>query len=141
MRILGIDHGTKRIGLALSDDLGMIAQPVGYLTAQPLSGIWKRLQTIHETTPLDRIVVGMPRNMDGSYGRAADTVNLFIDQLRQKIDLPVETWDERLTSVIANRTLVQAKVTRKKRKGKVDTMAAAIILQGWLDRHQTGRLN
>ena len=141
MRILGIDHGTKRIGLALSDDLGMIAQPVGYLTAQPLSGIWKRLQTIHETTPLDRIVVGMPRNMDGSYGRAADTVNQFIDQLRQKIDLPVETWDERLTSVIANRTLVQAKVTRKKRKGKVDTMAATIILQGWLDRQQTGRLN
>ena len=137
MRVLGIDHGNKRIGLALSDDLGMIAQPVGYLPSHPLSGVWKRLLAIHKATPLDQIVVGMPRNMNGSYGPAAEKVNQFIAQLRQNVNLPVETWDERLTSVMANRTLTQAQVSRKKRKGKVDTMSATIILQGWLDRQQS----
>ena len=136
MRILGLDHGTERIGVALSDDLGMIAQPVEFIPNHPLSGIWERLREIAAATPFELIVIGMPRNMDGSYGPAAEKVKTFIEQLQAEIEIPVKTWDERLSSAQANRVLLQANVSRKKRKGKVDKMAAAIILQSYLDSVQ-----
>ena len=83
----------------------------------------------------------MPRNMDGSYGSAAEAVKQFVEQLRQEMDVPIQTWDERLSSVQANRVLLQANVSRKKRKGNIDKMAAAVILQSYLDSRQlrTGR--
>ena len=136
MRILGLDHGTERIGVAISDDLGMIAQPMEFIPNPPLSGIWERLREIAESSPFERIVIGMPRNMDGSYGPAAEKVKTFIEQLQEEIQIPVKTWDERLSSAQANRVLLQANVSRKKRKGKVDKMAAAIILQSYLDSVQ-----
>ena len=136
MRVLGLDHGTERIGVAMSDDLGMIAQPVEFIPNHPPSGIWERLKSLHAESPYELIVIGMPRNMDGSYGPAAEKVNQFIDQLKDELDVPIKTWDERLSSAQANRVLLQANVSRKKRKGKVDKMAAAIILQSYLDSVQ-----
>ncbi|MBT5708038.1 Holliday junction resolvase RuvX [Verrucomicrobia bacterium] len=136
MRVLGLDHGTERIGVALSDDLGMIAQPLEFIPNHPTPGIWKRLKELLQDFPYELIVIGMPRNMDGSYGPASEKVNQFIEQLKLEIDTPIKTWDERLSSAQANRVLLQANVSRKKRKGKVDKMAAAIILQSYLDSVQ-----
>jgi putative Holliday junction resolvase len=136
MRFLGLDHGTERIGVALSDDLGMIAQPLEFIPNRPTAGIWERLKEILQNSPYELIVIGMPRNMDGSYGPASEKVNQFIEQLKLEIDVPIKTWDERLSSVQANRVLLMANVSRKKRKGKVDKMAAAIILQSYLDSVQ-----
>ncbi len=136
MRVLGLDFGSERIGVALSDDLGMIAQPLEFVPNHPPDGVWKRLNEILKDTPYETIVVGMPRNMDGSYGPAAEKVRQFIEQLEQEVGVPVRTWDERLSSAQANRVLLQANVSRKKRKSHVDKMAAAIILQGYLDSTQ-----
>lgn len=136
MRVLGLDHGTERIGVALSDELGMIAQPIEFIPNRPTEGIWQRLKEILQDSPFELIVIGMPRNMDGSYGPAAEKVNQFIKLLEEEIEVPIKTWDERLSSAQANRVLLQANVSRKKRKGKVDKMAAAIILQSYLDSVQ-----
>ncbi len=136
MRVLGLDHGTERIGVAISDDLGMIAQPVEFIPNHPPAGIWERLREILASTPFELIVIGMPRNMDGSYGPAAEKVKAFMEMLQEEIQIPIKTWDERLSSAQANRVLLQANVSRKKRKGKVDKMAAAIILQSYLDSAQ-----
>ena len=136
MRVLGLDHGTERIGVALSDELGMIAQPIEFIPSHPLPEIWERLKEILKATPYELIVIGMPRNMNGSYGPAAEKVKDFIGKLNEEIEIPVKTWDERLSSTQANRVLLQANVSRKKRKGTVDKMAAAIILQSYLDSTQ-----
>jgi len=136
MRVLGLDHGTERIGVALSDDLGMIGQPLEFIPNHPTPGIWERLKELLQDFPYELIVIGMPRNMDGSYGPASEKVNQFIEQLKLEIDVPIKTWDERLSSAQANRVLLEANVSRKTRKGKVDKMAAAIILQSYLDSVQ-----
>ncbi|MCS1408464.1 MAG: putative pre-16S rRNA nuclease [Verrucomicrobia subdivision 3 bacterium] len=136
MRILGLDYGTERIGMALSDELGMIAQPVKFIRAYPLSGVWAQLRSVHRATPYRLIIIGMPRNMNGTYGPAAAKVKHFIQHLNQEIDIPTKTWDERLSSTQASRVLAQTKVPKRKRKGKVDKIAAAIILQSYLDSVQ-----
>ena len=82
---------------------------------------------------LKLILVGMPRNMDGSYGPAAEKVRAFVQRLQEKVDVPIRTWDERLTSAQANRVMIEADVRRDKRKQKVDSMSAAILLQSYLD--------
>lgn len=133
MRVLAIDHGTKRIGLALSDELGMIAQPLEFIPAEPFSGILSRLKEIIHEKQVELLLVGMPRNMDGSYGPAALKVEEFVAVLKTALTIPIKTWDERLTSAQANRFLIQANVRREKRKEKVDKTAAAILLQSYLD--------
>lgn len=133
MRILALDHGTRRIGVALSDELGMIAQPLEHIAAEPFAGFVDRLREILTTKGVSMILVGMPRNMDGSYGPAALKVQEFVAMLRAAVTVPIETWDERLTSVQANRLLRQGSVRGSQRKGKVDAMAAAILLQSYLD--------
>jgi putative Holliday junction resolvase len=133
MRILGIDHGTKRIGIAISDELGMIAQPLEFIPAEPLNDSLARLKKIIEERGVELLLVGMPRNMDGTYGPAAQKVNEFIATVKTVIATPVKLWDERLTSAQANRVLIQANVRRDKRKEKVDMTAAAILLQSYLD--------
>lgn len=136
MRVLGLDFGTERIGVAMSDELGIIAQPIEFIPSRPAGGLWKRLRALQHAFPCERILVGMPRNMDGSYGAAAEAVKQFIERLRQEIDLPIQAWDERLSSVQANRVLLQANVSRKKRRERIDKMAAAVILQSYLDGMQ-----
>jgi putative Holliday junction resolvase len=137
MRILALDHGTKRIGVAVSDELQMIAQPLEYIPATPFEDFLTRLTQLVAEKQVESILVGMPRNMDGSYGPAAQKVQEFITILREKLTVPIRTWDERLTSAMANRLLIQGAVRRDKRKEKVDKMAAAILLQGFLDSRAT----
>jgi putative Holliday junction resolvase len=133
MRILAIDHGTRRMGIAVSDELKTIAQPLEYVPAEPFEGFVERLRHIVVEKSVELILVGMPRNMDGTYGPAAEKVREFIDELKERIDVPIRTWDERLTSAQANRFLIAANVRRRDRKEKVDKTAAAILLQSYLD--------
>ena len=133
MRILGIDHGTRRIGIAVSDELKMIAQPLEYIPAEPFADFLTRLQQLLQEKEVELILVGMPRNMDGTYGPAAQKVQEFVAALKPVVGLPIKLWDERLTSAQANRILIQGNVRRDQRKEKVDKMAAAILLQSYLD--------
>jgi putative holliday junction resolvase len=133
MRILSLDHGTKRIGVAVSDELKLIAQPLEFIPAEPFAGFLSRLKEILREKEVDLILVGMPRNMDGSYGPAALKVREFIGALKEALTIPLQTWDERLTSAQAQRFLIEGGVRRDKRKEKVDKTAAAILLQSYLD--------
>ena len=133
MRILAIDHGTKRIGIAVSDELKMIAQPLEFIPAEPFTGFLARLKELLRDKEVELVLVGMPRNMDGSYGPAALRTQDFVAALKEEVPVPIKTWDERLTSVQANRLLIQGGVRRKQRREKVDQTAAAILLQSYLD--------
>ena len=121
------------MGIAISDELRMIAQPLEYIPAEPFAAFLTRLRELVIEKNVDLIVVGLPRNMDGSYGPAAEKVQQFVETLRAELNLPVRTWDERLTSAQANRLLIEGKVRREKRKEKVDQMAAGLLLQSFLD--------
>ena len=133
MRIIAIDHGTRRMGIAVSDEMKTIAQPVEYIPAEPFDHFVKRFKELLVEKPAELILVGMPRNMNGSYGPAAAKVQQFVAALKAEVPVPIRTWDERLTSAQANRVLLQGNVPRHKRKEKVDKMAAAILLQSYLD--------
>jgi len=133
MRILALDHGTKRIGVAVSDETKTIAQPLEYILTEPFADFLARLKKILGEKEIDLILIGLPRNMDGSYGPAALKVQEFVAVLKSGITTPIKLWDERLTSTQANRYLIQGNVRRDKRKEKVDKTAAAILLQSYLD--------
>jgi putative Holliday junction resolvase len=133
MRILALDHGTRRIGVAVSDETKTIAQPLEYIPAEPFADFLVRLKELLIAKEVDLILIGLPRNMDGSYGPTAQKVEAFVAVLKTAMTVPIKTWDERLTSAQANRVLIQANVRRDKRKENVDKMAAAILLQSYLD--------
>jgi len=133
MRILALDHGSKRIGVAVSDETKTIAQPLEYIPAEPFAPFLERLNKILVEKEIDLVLIGLPRNMDGSYGPASQKVEAFVAVLKTAITVPIKMRDERLTSVMANRILIQGNVRRDKRKEKVDKMAAAILLQSYLD--------
>ncbi|MFT4688516.1 MAG: Holliday junction resolvase RuvX [Verrucomicrobiia bacterium] len=133
MRVLGLDYGSKRVGVALSDELQMIAQPLEFILAKPFDEFLKRLKELLTSQNVETIVVGMPRNMNGTYGPAAESAKSFANKIGAEVSQPIRTWDERLTSVEANRILIAGNVRRGKRKEKVDKMAAAILLQSFLD--------
>jgi putative holliday junction resolvase len=133
MRILALDHGTRRIGVAVSDELKMIAQPVEFIPAVPYAAFLDRLKVLIREKEVELILVGMPRNMDGSYGDAALRVREFITVLKESITVPIKVWDERLTSKQAERLLIEGEVRRQDRKGKIDKTAAALLLQSYLD--------
>jgi putative Holliday junction resolvase len=121
------------MGIAISDELKIIAQPLEFILAEPFANFLTRLKEIIREKEVDLILVGMPRNMDGSYGPAALKVQEFVAVLKDAIVTPIKTWDERLTSAQANRFLIEADVRRSQRKEKVDKTAAAILLQSYLD--------
>jgi len=133
MRILALDHGTVRMGIALSDELKMMAHPLEFIPADPFADFLVRLKEIIREKEVELILIGMPRNMDGSYGPAALKVQVFVAALKDAIPIPIKAWDERLTSVQANKILRENKVRGDKRKEQVDKMAAAILLQSYLD--------
>ena len=133
MRILALDHGTKRIGVAVSDETKTIAQPLEYILTEPFAPFLERLKKILVEKEIDLVLIGQPRNMDGSYGPAAQKVDAFVAVLKTAVTVPIKMWDERLTSTMANRILIQGGVRRDQRKEKVDKMAAAILLQSYLD--------
>src|ERR1700686_1856681 len=130
--ILGIDFGRARIGLAISDELRLLAHPLETIPANKDSV--KRISEIVRDRKIDKVVVGIPRHMSGEIGAAANEALEFAEKLRAQLPCAVETWDERLTTVAANRALRDAgKKTRDTRKF-VDQVAAQMILQGYLDR-------
>ena len=133
MNALGIDHGDKRMGIAGSDALGMMAHPLEMILAKPFDVFLKRLEEILTEREVEQIGVGMPRNMDGSFGPQAVKVQGFVELLKKSVIVPVRTWDERLTSVAAERALREAGINAKDAKAKVDASAAAVMLQGYLD--------
>src|SRR2546423_9833656 len=133
MRILAIDHGTKRMGIAVSDELKLIAQPLEFIPAEPFADFLTRLKHLLHEKEVEQILVGMPRNMNGSYGPAALKVQEFVAALKEAVSIPIQTLDERLTSVQAHRLLTEAEVSGRRRKRKVDKSAAAVLLQSYLD--------
>ncbi len=140
MRILALDHGTKRVGVAVSDEMFIIAQPLEYIAPEPFAAFLVRLKQIITDKEIGQILVGMPRNMDGSYGPAALKVQAFVAALKDAVTIPIRLWDERLTSTQAQRFLIQGGVRRDQRKEKVDKTAAAILLQSYLDSGAAGAL-
>jgi putative Holliday junction resolvase len=135
MRVLALDHGSKRIGVAVSDELRIIAQPLEFIPAEPRAAFFHRLQAILTEKQVGEIVVGMPFNMDGSSGPAVEKVEQFIRDLRARVSLPIHTCDERLTTSEAENLLIQAGTRRDKRRKVIDQMAAAVLLQSYLDAH------
>lgn len=133
MRVMGLDIGDKRIGIAVSDEMGLTCQPIATLTRQGLQNDLQSLREHIDARQISQIVAGLPRNMNGTYGPQAEKVKEFANALREISKVPVTFWDERLTTLEANRTLIAGNVSRQKRKNVVDKIAAVLILQGYLD--------
>ena len=129
-----MDPGSKRVGLAVSDPTGTIAQPLSTIPAEPASTLATRLADLAKEQEVGRIIVGLPIQMDGKRGRAAAAATELSQGLRNASGLPVELVDERLTTVAAERSLIAAGVRREKRKLSVDRVAATLLLQTHLDR-------
>lgn len=138
MRILGLDVGDKTIGVAVSDELGITANPVCVI--QRSTSIKKdigEVRRLAQDYSVERIVVGMPLMLDGSVGIQAQKVQAFVEELRKRTTIPVEVWDERLSTSQVERVLIEMDQSRAKRKKQLDKLAAAIILQAYMDSHRS----
>ena len=136
MRIMSLDVGSRTIGIACSDALLMTAQGIETIRRTSLEKDFNRLQELIAEYEVHELVVGMPKNMNGTKGERAEKTEEFVEKMKEVIDLPITYWDERLSTVMAERQLIAADVSRKKRKSVIDKMAAVVILQGYLDRLQ-----
>ena len=136
MRIMALDVGSRTIGIACSDALLMTAQGIETIRRTSLENDFNRLRELISEYEVHELVVGMPKNMNGTKGDRAEKTEEFVEKMKAVIDLPVTFWDERLSTVMAERQLIAADVSRKKRKGVIDKMAAVVFLQGYLDRLQ-----
>ena len=136
MRIMALDVGSRTIGIACSDALLMTAQGIKTIRRTSLENDFKRLSELISEYEVHELVVGMPKNMNGTKGERAEKTEEFVEKMKEVIDLPITFWDERLSTVMAERQLIAADVSRKKRKDVIDKMAAVVILQGYLDRLQ-----
>lgn len=134
-RLLGVDFGTVRIGIALSDPLGMFATAHDVLDGGAPAQAAKAIAALCAEKEVETIVVGHPLNMDGSRGPSAEAAAAFAERLRGVVSIPVVLWDERLTSKSAEAALIEAGTRRDKRRGLVDKVAAQILLQHYLDAH------
>mgnify|MGYP001240450276 FL=1 len=136
MRIMGLDVGSKTIGVSVSDELGITAQGVTVIRrTQPDSDL-AQVEDWVNRLKVEHIVIGLPINMDGSTGEMGKSARQFAQSIKERTGLPVTLWDERLSTRFSERVLLEANVSRKKRKQVVDKMAAAIILQSYLDRQR-----
>jgi putative Holliday junction resolvase len=133
MRILALDIGARRVGVAVSDPLGWTAQGLPTLARESDAQLIGALRGLVRELGVERVVIGLPKNMNGSLGPQARKALAFADALRAALALPVETWDERLTTVAARRSMAEGGLARRKRRGAVDRVAAQLILQGFLD--------
>ncbi len=133
MRILGIDYGDARVGIAVSDLLGLTAQGIGTIKNTGKKYLLAELHKIINEYKPEKIVVGLPKNMDGSIGFRGDATYKFTDNLKTIYNGEIIYWDERLTTVGASRFLNETNTRGKKRKGVVDTVAACLILEGYLN--------
>ncbi|MCK4579096.1 MAG: Holliday junction resolvase RuvX [Candidatus Marinimicrobia bacterium] len=132
-RTLGIDYGERRVGLAISDSMGIIAKPLTTLTNTANGSWWAALDEIIEDREVDTLVVGYPLNMKGQSTKQTEVVDHFITELGGRTGLPVERYDERLTSVAAKKSLIMQGVKTGHEKGRIDQTAAALLLQDYLD--------
>lgn len=132
-RALGIDCGEARIGLAVSDELGMLAHPLETIVVKDTRDPIARVVQLATEKDVSHVIVGLPKNMDGTAGPAAEKARAFADKLRERLTCPIRLWDERLTTVAAQRYLHDAGRNTKQSRAVIDQVAAVIILQGWLD--------
>ncbi|MBQ8391449.1 MAG: Holliday junction resolvase RuvX [Clostridia bacterium] len=133
MKILGLDYGEARIGVAVSDALGILANPLDTICEKDRDLQLEKTACVAKEHGVEKIVVGNPKRMDGSLGHRAEYTEAFARDLSKMLDIPYVMWDERLSSTEAHRILESGGVSGKKRKTKVDKIAAVIILQGYLD--------
>ena len=136
MRILGLDYGSKTVGVAVSDPLGLTAQRVETIWRKQENKLRRTLARIEELTAeygVEKIVVGLPKNMNNTMGERAEKSLEFKEMLEKRTGIPVVMWDERLTTAAAERTLMEAGMRREHRKEHLDSIAAVFILQGYLD--------
>lgn len=133
MRILGIDYGDKRIGLAVCDELGLTAQGLATIVRKDMERDIEAIAECIREYHVEKIVIGYPVMLDGTEGVQCEKVNRFVDILQSRFPLSVIKWDESLSTKEAERILIEANMSRKKRKQVVDKLAAVIILQGYLD--------
>ena len=136
MRIMGLDYGSKTVGVAVSDSLGITAQGIETIERKEenkLRQTLARLEALVKEYEVEKIVLGFPKNMNNTIGERAEKSLEFKEKLERRIGVPVIMWDERLTTVEAERTLIESKVRRENRKKYVDKIAAVFILQGYLD--------
>ena len=136
MRTLGLDIGEKRIGVALSDSEGILATALTVLERKSDDTALKRILTLAQEHEVERIVVGLPISLDGTLGPQAKRVQTFADMLSESTELPVVTWDERFSTSDAEHALTEAGLKRDKRKKRLDAVAAAFILQSYIDREK-----
>jgi len=140
MRSLGIDLGTRRIGVAMSDSSGVIASPLTVLTRSSTHAQdHKKIQELIDEHEVDCVVVGMPLSMSGKVGPAAKSAQDEINEMETALSVPVYSYDERLTSKTANESMMQANMKAQARRRIVDKIAAAVMLQGWLDHSDRNR--
>ncbi|MBI2265101.1 MAG: Holliday junction resolvase RuvX [Armatimonadetes bacterium] len=138
-RVLGLDLGERRVGLALSDPLGRIAQVLPPLAFRDTVRFLSEILDLIETNRVEKIVVGLPLNMDGTCGPSAQRALEMIERIRETCRLPVETVDERLSTKEAEKLLIYADVSRKKRKKSLDSLSAVLILQQYLDKQNRAK--
>ncbi|MBW2147842.1 MAG: Holliday junction resolvase RuvX [Deltaproteobacteria bacterium] len=138
MKVIGLDIGTRRIGVAASDDLGLTAHGRKTIQRTGFKSDIRRIEEMVFVEGAERIVVGLPKNMDGSLGPVALEALRFAQTLKKRLGLPVDSWDERFSTMMAEKTLLMADVSRRKRKKVIDKLSAVIILQGYLDRLRHG---
>jgi putative pre-16S rRNA nuclease len=140
VRVLALDLGSKRIGVAVSDGSGTIATPLVVVTRSGDRALdHRRIAALVAEQEAERVVVGLPLSLDGRRGPAADAAQTEVELLAAALPVPVETFDERLTTVTAERVLVEAGLRAEARRKVVDKVAAAVILQAWLDRREENR--
>lgn len=132
-RVMALDVGRRRIGVAVSDELGLTAQAAEVLDNTEDENVFTAVRSLVERYGAEHIVIGLPRRTDGSLGPEAEYVLVFGRRLANAVDVPVEYWDERFTTVEAERMLIEAGVRRSRRRQVVDRVAACIILQGYLN--------
>ncbi|MCQ2969655.1 MAG: Holliday junction resolvase RuvX [Clostridium sp.] len=134
MRILGLDVGSKTIGVAISDPLGWTAQGIDTIRRKNKEHDLELVYKICKDYGVETIVIGLPKNMNGTIGESGERVLALAELIKEKTNLPIEMWDERLTTVAAHRAMLEADLSRGKRKKIVDKVAATYILQGYLDK-------
>lgn len=137
-RILALDPGSKRIGVALSDELGWTAQPLETYERRSVAEDVRHIRQLVQQHNVREVIMGLPVRMDGHAGPEAESVQRFLETLQEGLNVPVIAWDERLTSKLAEEILIEANVSRKRRKGAVDRVAAAILLQSYLQSLSSG---
>ncbi len=139
MRIIALDYGDSRIGVAISDELCITSLPLTTIDNSGFEDVLERIEGLIDKYDVEEIVVGLPLHMDGSSGERVEVTREFVSRLRQKISVPIFLFDERLSSAEVERVLLEADLSREKRRQKKDKLAASLILRRYLESHKGGK--